>query len=379
MKDIQFDENYMFWPGEEVELEKTFEFKFTKEWNGNQEPNFKWLANAYYKCGELILNHAEKEGDDYDFKENAIFPGIYLVRHSMELYLKSQIKKSGHNLSKLLEENEKSLGIKTNDWLNLYICNLTKIDEGSDYFRYPVIKAKNENLIDGECETAIILDLNQTIENIKLAYALIANMVDKTDLQIDTSKNSSEFLVQKKRTANYSLKFIEEKDFEVDDFDRYIRLFLRVFYFLINDDSINNDQKCLPILFILRHTIEISIKKLICKDCIYKNGSVPKMKKYGHDLNSLFKKSKEIIISKCKGNSNVFDHDELSIVTEYIDELNEFFKDENIFRYPTRNHGNTYILKEKIVNIEKIIFESLKLINFYDGCDEMLEVAYTNC
>ena len=76
------------------------------------------LANGYYTCFDIVYQDLKK--NQYSFINNLMRPLMYLLRHSLELYLKcfigilnnvmkSKIRNIGHDLSKLFKNIEYSL------------------------------------------------------------------------------------------------------------------------------------------------------------------------------------------------------------------------------------------------------------------------------
>ncbi len=382
----KLDEDALFWPGDPVS--NMFSFNFIIIWSPDRKENYKRLGKYYYVCGHKILQKALSEEENFGFKEEIVIAGLYLVRHSIELYLKSNLKENTeHDLDSLFSQIESTyLTDEEKKWLENYFSSLHEYDERSDYFRYPFIINERE-INKSECginteennedESSYfrILNFEKTIENIETAHQLVRKCVGEKIDSTEFSLDNTDFLVLHKTICSkYPLVIEKEREIDIKRYSKFISAYRRAFFCLINEDSITNNEKALPMFFVLRHTIELSLKKLLFYK--YETTSNKNNKKKcenileKHDLIGIYNKSSDIF-DDCKGNNTNADRIVKKIADEIMGKLAIFYKDENVFRYPYDNtdKNKLYTLSDKFDDFTSIIYDSLRIIDFFDGCD----------
>ncbi len=152
------DDNFLFWPKKNMNFKKIESNENTVliKWSHNNFEDYKKLAYEFHECGYLIFEDAINSDDNNIKLDMWFLTGLFLVRHSIELGLKSLIcrccnKKSDiqeifinccHDLSLLFQsynnnENNEYLTKKEKEWLETYLNSLEEIDSKSDVFRFP--------------------------------------------------------------------------------------------------------------------------------------------------------------------------------------------------------------------------------------------------
>ncbi len=373
---IILDENEFYWPNKKAKNEGKINFDFSSEWNQNNEKNFKRLANSYYLCGQHILKKVKDEDEDFQFKEEVVLVGLYLLRHTMELYLKSMVApQMNHDLTSLFNlVNKDSLNNLEISFLENYFIASSQIDEQSDFFRYPfhldeleLAEIKKE---DGEFYgKPFVLNLEKTIAYIETAAKLIRKVAGEEDAAFNIENDNPKYLVSIVDDNNgYQIRFKHGKAFGYD-FHPYFRAYNKAFFYIVNDE-ISLEEKALPMLFVLRQALELVLKTIIYNQ--YSKDKSLKKELENHNLKKLFEKANEIVLDlngNRKDEEKIFDN----FVKNQIKRLVPFYKDENIFRYPSNKNNKPYILNNYLNNITDNIFNSLKIISFYDSCSDMQE------
>lgn len=131
------------------------------------------LAKSY-KCSADELIKLAIESDE---RTEFLCPAIFCYRHSLELFIKSVIKKEikGHNLKKLYNVFAKLISIKFNqqvpDWFKNTILAINDFDPGSTTFRYGESIETEEYL----------LDLNHLRKRMDLIEKTFTNIKKKLD------------------------------------------------------------------------------------------------------------------------------------------------------------------------------------------------------
>lgn len=154
-----FLENYMsicsvddmdFW---KIENEEN---KIIVEWSHNYFEDYKLLAYQFYECGCQTFKEVISSGHNNVKSDTWFLTGIFLVRHSIELGLKSLLCRSYHrnkDIQNAFEEcchdvsmlfkkycdtgEERYLINDEKEWLIKYLVSLEEVDNKSDIFRFP--------------------------------------------------------------------------------------------------------------------------------------------------------------------------------------------------------------------------------------------------
>ncbi|QCX33278.1 hypothetical protein FDN13_05930 [Caloramator sp. E03] len=143
------------------------------------------------------------------------------------------------------------------------------------------------------------------------------------------------------------------------------------------------DTYIFPILFLYRHSIEISLKSIYLR--FY--GQLPeKIKsKSGHELNSLWEKVKEILnitksedfIKQIQGYKTKiikFSTEDIDIneIDEFINEIDSIDANGDVFRYLMNNKGKLYFSKNNYVDYDNLQSTFNKFYDIFDYFYDMI-------
>ena len=346
-------------------------------WSKDYEKDYSYLADNYLKCGyelckEIVSSNTNRVKSDMWF-----LPSVYILRQSIELALKALICKISdrnkqiqevfqdckHNLYKLfqicMKSNDNNLDESELAWLDNYLSNLENIDEKSDLFRFPFNNAFLSQYEDK------FLDIPEMVNNLLQCYLLINKCLNKNNqsktFKIDLDRDYGFLQFANSGIGNCHLWVLQ--DFYDSD-KKIIGYSEAANYLLFECKDIPNEEKSYPIIFLLRNSIELSLKRLFylnISNDIYK--ILPENKRKSHLIyKDLWWNLKPIIEHFNNTNTNL-----LSVIDNQLKELSRIDKKGDTFRYPT-----SYDLEYKFNNIEidlKNIYIFLQLlINFLDGC-----------
>lgn len=162
------------------------------KWTRNCFEDYKELAYQFYECGYKTFEDVIKNGYDNIKSDMWFLTGTFLIRHSLELGLKSLLcrvlsrkrdiqdafEDCCHDVSMLFKKysdtgRESFLTRDETEWLTEYLESLEEVDKKSDVFRFPfeddfLIKNRNK-----------FLDNVNVANNLLQAFALVKKCIEK--------------------------------------------------------------------------------------------------------------------------------------------------------------------------------------------------------
>lgn len=371
--------NMDFW---EIENEQN---KVLVKWSRNYFEDYKQLAYNFYECGFSTFDEVISSGHDNIKSDMWFLTGIFLVRQSIELGLKSLLcrgyKKNSdiqkafieccHDLSMLFRRytnigEEKYLTDEENEWLATYLDSLEKVDSKSDMFRFPF---EDEFLSKYRDK---FLDNVAVANNLLQAFALVKKCIQEgTTLEGDDFNNTLQpnfFIFASHGIGNcYLWQQLSDQGFHVK-----VTGYSEVIDYIYKNSSISKETKFYPLMFMFRNTIELCLKRLFYSSV---DDGVPlemfRAKRRSHYIKKdLWKNVKPVITRYANDSGN--DTEVITIVERLIDEVSSLDKNGDNFRYPT-SYSLEYRFDEKSVDIKKAYEYLRAMINYFDGCDSMLD------
>lgn len=350
------------------------------EWTHNYFEDYKQLSLHYFECGHKTFKDIA-ESDHNKIKSDMWFlTGVFLICQSIELGLKALLcrnykknldiqkafKKCCHDVSALFQNycnigNEDYLTILEKDWLEKYLKSLEEVDKKSDMFRFPFedeFLSKYNNKI---------LDNVKVGNNLIMAYALIDKCLEKgMGDNIRFEDFSPTFFVF---ASNGDGNCYLWEGISGDGFDIKIRGYRDVIDYIYNCEKIPNKNKLYPLMFMLRNTIELSLKRLFYSRI---DNGVPKEMFFSKRKSHLIKKDlwgniKKFILEYVVDNAN-----DIDVVERLLFDIDELDKKGDIFRYPT-SYSLEYRFDNKIVDVGNIYEILCSIINCLDGYRETLD------
>lgn len=377
------DEYLLEWPSEDMDFWKikNEEMSVNIKWSRNCFEDYKKLAYQFYECGyEVIMAVIEDDEDDIVKLDKWFLPGVFLIRHSIELELKALfcrvLPDNGdiqntfcsykHNVSVLFDQymyrsSESFLTKDESDWLKKYLQSLVKIDEKSDVFRFPF---ENDFL---KKYNGKFLDIVEVTNNLLQAFALLKKCIEKglisEDDNFDFRLKTDFFVFSSDENGNC---WLWQKD-EYEGFYNRILGYNMVIDYVYNSQDIPNDIKFYPILFMFRNTIELCLKRLLYNSiCKIEIGKKSYSKRKSHYVKKdLWKNIKPVLVKYA--NDSGEDLSIIEIAEELFDEIDALDKKGDKFRYPT-GYNLEYRFDNKKVDLSNVYTYYKSIINFLDGC-----------
>ncbi len=376
----------LLWPTDNMDFWKIKNNEYTVNviWSHNFFEDYKNLSLQFYECGYQTFNEVINSNHDNIKSDMWFLTGIFLIRHSIELGLKSLLcrcfQKNNdiqnsfiqccHNVSMLFQKycalNKEYYLIKEEkEWLDNYLSSLEEVDEKSDMFRFPfeddfLSKFRNK-----------FLDNEKVTNNLLQAFMLIKKCIQKGGIidkeRFDTSLSPTFFVFSSHGIGNcYLWQPISDNGFHVK-----VTGYSEVIDYIYQNKNISNEAKAYPIMFMFRNTIELCLKRLFyagISDGVPLN--VFKAKRRSHFIKKdLWKNVKPVLINYA--NTVGYDIKIIDIVEEMINNISSLDKNGDMFRYPT-SYSLEYRFDNKIIDISNIYKYNKSLINFLNGCDSML-------
>ena len=355
------------------------------KWSHNCFEDYKLLAWQFFICGYKTFKEVIGSGHDNVKSDMWFLPGIFLVRHSIELGLKALLcrvlprkrdiedafEECCHDVSMLFHKYrntrfEKYLSNEEEDWLNKYLCSLEYIDKKSDIFRFPF---ENEFLSNYKYKFLNNLDV---ASNLIQAYRLVKKCIERgsnfKENKFDSNLNPEFFIFASDGFGNcYLWQRISDEGFHVK-----IRGYSEVIDYIFQNQNISNEDKLYPLIFMFRNTIELCLKRLFYSRV--DNGVPLKIfnsKRKSHLIKKdLWKNVKPVIVRYVTSSSE--DLKTIDIVEDLLEELSKLDKNGDNFRYPT-SYSLEYRFDNKKLDISNVYSYLKAIINFLDGCDLMLD------
>lgn len=355
------------------------------KWTRNCFEDYKELAYQFYECGYKTFEDVIKNGYDNIKSDMWFLTGIFLIRHSLELGLKSLLcrvlsrkrdiqdafEDCCHDVSMLFKKysdtgRESFLTRDETEWLTEYLESLEEVDKKSDVFRFPfeddfLIKYRNK-----------FLDNVNVANNLLQAFALVKKCIEKgivfKEDEFDHNLKPEFFVFTSHGLGNcYLWQEISDEGFHVK-----VTGYTKVIDYIYKNQQISNKVKLYPLIFMFRNTIELCLKRLFYSRV--DNGVPLKIfysKRKSHYIKKdLWKNVKPVIIKYV--NASGEDLAVIDIVEKLLDEINSLDKNGDNFRYPT-SYSLEYRIDHKKIDLSNVYTCLKAIINFFEGCDFMLD------
>ena len=354
-------------------------------WSHHYFDDYRHLAYQFYECGYQTFVEVIRNGHNNVKADMWFLTGIFLVRQSIELGLKSLLCRSlqknkdiqnvfeecCHDLSALFKqycevEEKDYLTRKEKEWLIEYLDSLEEVDEKSDIFRFPF---ENEFLSKYRDKFLNNVDIaNNLLQAFALVKKCIQDGIISEEDRFDDSFKPQFFIFASHGIENcYLWQRLSDEGFYAK-----IRGYTEVLDFIYQNQKVSKETKLYPLMFMFRNTIELCLKRLFYSRV---DDGVPLKVFYSKRKSHLIKKDlwknvKPVILKYAHNSTN-----DIAVVTtaeKMIEEINSIDKNGDNFRYPT-SYSLEYRFDNKKVDLTNIYDYNTALINFLDCCYSMLE------
>lgn len=358
----------------------------TIKWSKNCFEDYKELSYHFYECGYKTFIDVIESGHNNVKSDMWFLTGIFLLRHSLELGLKSLLcrvlprkkdiqdsfKDCCHDVFMLFKKyldtgRERFLTKEETKWLKIYLKSLEEVDKKSDMFRFPF----EDDFLSKYRDK--FLDNVDVANNLLQAFALVKKCMEKGIIseedEFDQNLTPEFFVFASHGFGNCFLwQKISDKGFHVK-----ITGYTEVIDYIYKNQQISNKVKLYPLIFMFRNTIELCLKRLFYSRV---NDGVPlkvfNSKRKSHYIKKdLWKNVKPVIVKYA--NDSGEDLAIIDIVEKLLDEIDSIDKNGDNFRYPT-SYSLEYRIDNKKLDLSNVYTYLKAIINFLEGCNTMLDV-----
>lgn len=375
------------WPSTDMNFWKIENAETTVKikWSRNCFEDYKKLAFQFYECGYKTFEDVINNGHNNVKSDMWFLTGIFLIRQSLELSLKSLLcrvysrkrdvqgafEDCCHDLSMLFQKYkdtdiEKYLNNEEDEWLIKYLASLEEVDKKSDMFRFPF----EDDFLSKYRDK--FLDNVDVANNMLQAFSLIKKCIEKGNIEKDAEFDGDlqpEFFVFASHGFGncYLWQRVSDEGFHVK-----VTGCSEVIDFIYNNQQISNEEKLYPLMFMFRNTIELCLKRIFYSRV--DNGVPYKIfnsKRKSHFIKKdLWKNVKPVI--QTYANDSGEDLVVIDVVEKLLDEINTLDKSGDNFRYPT-SYSLEYRIDDKYLDLSNVYRYLRAIINFLEGCDSMLD------
>lgn len=313
------------------------------------------------------------------------FPIVFLYRHSLELLLKSIafkyiidkndkitfVKTTGHNLKRIFDvitsqamENSLDTSREEIRWLDDYLSDISDVDSQSDMFRYPF-----SNKMAAFFTKQTHVNLRALKKNMNTAYSILYDILNNS---IKSVYQGYAPILLLSGGDYYEQSVIGWKSSSCD-FYPYIKGYMEAANYLgksISENDSLKDELFLPMCYLYRNGIELSLKRILFEDCKLsydKAFGIIRRKKYS------ILKVWNSIKNEIDRNSNApKDDTTMEDVEIYVNQLHKIDMSSDKFRYPVDKNLVIHFKKEAKYDIKNIRLCFDELFTFLDCVDGML-------
>ena len=374
------------WPSADMDFWKinNEETSVIIKWSRNCFEDYKALSYHFYECGYKTFADVIESGHDNVKSDMWFLTGIFLLRHSLELGLKSLLcrvlprkrdiqdsfEDCCHDVSMLLNKyidtgRESFLTNEETEWLTTYLDSLEEVDKKSDMFRFPF----EDDFLSKYRDK--FLDNVDVANNLLQAFALVKKCIEKgivsEEDEFDHNLKPEFFAFASHGFGNcYLWQRISDEGFHVK-----VTGYTEVIDYIYKNHQISNKVKLYPLIFMFRNTIELCLKRLFYSRV---EDGVPlkvfNSKRKSHYIKKdLWKNVKPVIVKYA--NDSGEDLAIVDIVEKLLDEINSLDKNGDNFRYPT-SYSLEYRIDNKKMDLSNVYMYLKAIINFLEGCDSTL-------
>lgn len=381
------------WPGEYASIwDRSDNSELTDfKWTGNYVEDYINLATQYKDAGYAVLNEVIQSENNHIKTDTWFLAGVFMLRQSIELMLKAKVYKAfpdkrrvqqvlveeRHDLSGLLDcivnaESNVSFPEQDLEWLKKYIFEIEMFDKKSNLFRYPFEVA----FLKKYSETS--LDIREVGNRMLVAFDIISEFL-LHDCEVQSNSHNLELTPEFFVTAGNGVdgcrigwgsynRSCDENYYDV------IEGYEDVSEFLIYMER-NSEEMFFPfpILFSLRHLIELELKQLASSE--FQEIKNLRIRLKSHRLRPKLWMKIRPVVEKI-GNSSAASSP-LDSVDYLVSEFDKLDRKGDFFRYPAEfNHGSHNLPEPMdLLQVQRCV---RSVTNFFEGCDGAFSSAAEN-
>lgn len=346
-----------------------------------------------YKLIEYLLKSA-----DISKLDNYFFAVAYLFRHSIELILKAIafkyiiniedrsefLKRTKHNLYNLLieirpyVESEIKVDETSFCWLLDLFSDSNNIDRESDSFRYPFGISIKKDCIGNKIYSINLVFTQQThIDLVRfgnkmlMAYELLDSLYGETYGEYKIDEEIKPIFIEE--GGSYYGQSVVGYKYNSEEYYPYVMAYTnsaKYLYELISNDDTLKDGLFIPMCYLYRNAVEISLKETLFEECSFEFQEALKLiNKKKHKILGLW----NLIKDEIEEHANPPKEDKTSEnAFKYIHQLNSIDGGADLFRYPFSKNLNVYFKKKRKFDINNVNNFFEELLSFLSGINGMM-------
>ncbi len=356
-------------------------YKVNVKWTKKYDCDYFSLASDFFICAHKVCENVVDSNHNIVKSDMWFLPCAYMFRQAIELGLKSLICSSAksnsdamtsfqtnkHNLIALFDtyitSGDNYLSREELIWLTLYLVDLENVDKQSALFRFPF----QDNFLSQYRDMFLcIADMgNNLIQCFSLVVKCISKGVSSTLTEFDKEREPKFLQFSTHGVGNCHLW----ESLTGDGFHKQVVGYSEVAEYLFYEcGDISNEQKAFPLMFLLRNSIELGLKRMFYKSISFR---VPRhifiSKRNSHLLyKDLWKYTRPLIEHYAQVSGQ--DFEVISIVEKHINELSSIDKNGDLFRYPT-NYSLEYTFNNKDIDLLNVYKFMQSIFYFLNSCE----------
>jgi hypothetical protein len=386
------------WPDSEGDFYKINDGKIVEIVNsGEVDKLFYEYANKFHIASGVLVDHL-LEKPDIRKLDTYFFAVAYLYRHSIELILKAIgfkyivdlkdkkqfIKETHHNLLELMnrilpyitkftEKNKNAF-----EWLETYFDDINNIDRESDSFRYPFGISIERDWFDNKkfsihpvFSEQIHIDLIMFANKLETAFELFESIYQDILEEVTDYKEYNPIFIEE--GGDYYSQCVVGYGYNKWKHYPYVTAYkesAEYMHGLMLENSSMIENLFMPMCYLFRNSIELSIKQLLFEECSFSTQEALKIfNKKKHSIQSLW----NAIKNEIEEHANAPEDDTtIEDVSKYIKQLHSVDASADRFRYPTNKHMNLHFKKKKKLDLTNVCDFFLELASFISAATDMI-------
>jgi len=370
--------------------------------NSNLVEEFYDYALKFKKSARILTEHLF-EKTDISKLDTYFFSVAYLYRHSIELILKTIgfkyiisledrkvfIKDTFHNLSEILKtisryvHNLIDSDMDAYDWLISYFEDINLIDKESDSFRYPFgIFVENKSHIFEVTKKYSIkpvfnkqtnINLVTFVNKMEVVFELLDTLYGENFGSSAYYKNCQPIFLEE--GGSYYGQSVVGYKYSSEKFYPYVKAYTEsaeYFYKKIYENNSLKDILFIPMCYLYRNAIELSLKEILFEECSFNYQEALKhLNKKKHSICGLW----NLIKNEIKEHEEASEDDITVLnVEKYIIQLHNVDGSSDKFRYPTNKHLDLHFRSKKKFDIDNVNKFFGELASFLSAVNTMMSV-----
>jgi hypothetical protein len=368
--------------------------------SSNIEEEFYTYSINFNKSAHILTEYLLKEPKISNL-DSYFFSLAYLYRHSIELIIKSIgfkyivklddrkafLKDTFHNLVKIFEtitpfiKTQLEKDSAAFNWLVTYFDDISAIDKESDSFRYPFGISIEKAII--YFETTKKFSIKSVFEKqTQINLLVFANKMEVAFDMLNSIYNDkfgdSSYYKDYKPTfleegGSYYSQSVVGYQYNAEKFSPFVKAYTESAEYLykrICDDISLKEALFIPMCYLYRNAVELSLKETLFEECEFTfQEAVKHLKVRKHSIQALWNVIRGKVIEHADAPAG---DTTIENVERYITQLHNIDGTSDKFRYPTNKCLQLHFSTKKKLDIDNVNKFFSQLLSFLDAVNGMM-------